>query len=490
MKVAISRKNIWERAPQALRLTVGGALGLLPPALVLGSRFRGAQKFIRASQWWDDDRIRAYQTARLRELATAAYRTSYWRAIFDESGVNPATITLDSLTQLPYLTRQDVRGRLATMWTKPPTSASVDYVATSGSTGDPIGFYIGADRSPAEYAYTVTSWGRAGYELGMPLAVFRGRPVAADHQGLRHEYDPLFRTHSYSVYHMSEQHMSRYLAHIATLGSCFLHGYPSSIYALARHLIRTGGPRPLNVKGVLLESETVYPGQRALIEEVFRGRCFSSYGQTEKVVAASECEFSTDYHVWPTYGVCELVDARGRAITTPGRRGEIVGTSFLNCVVPFIRYRTGDYATLAGVSCPHCGRQQLVLKDLRGHRVQEMLVAVDGSLVPWTALNMHDDTFENVLRFQFYQDTPGAAVLRVVPAAQFTPVDQRRITANLRKKLADRIEIRIELLGALPTAPNGKAVYVDQRVEGLEPLAERDDEAGELVTPRSAGGRS
>ena len=41
----------------------------------------------------------------------------------------------------------------------------------------------------------------------------------------------------------------------------------------------------------------------SLIEGAFERRCLSSYGQTEKVVMASGCEGSTDYHVWPTYGI-------------------------------------------------------------------------------------------------------------------------------------------------------------------------------------------
>lgn len=462
--LAISRKNIWERAPRLLRATVGGVLGRLPPGVVLGRRFKQVRRLIAAAQWWDEQRAREYQTVELRRLCTAAYQTRYWRRVFDEGALDPVHITLDQLAQLPCLTREGVRNHLQDMWTRPPTSPGVDYVATSGSTGDPIGFYIGAERSAVEYAYIVSAWARSGYRLGTPLAVFRGKPVDPDHEGLHHAYDPLLRNHAYSVYHMSEPHMSRYLAHIGSLGPCYLHGYPSAIYALGRHLRRLSTVPPSNIQGVLLESETLYPSQRAFLETVFGRRCFSSYGQTEKVVAAAECEFSTDYHVWPTYGICELVDAAGRRVTTPGQRGEIVGTSFLNSVVPFIRYSTGDFATLGGSACLQCGRQHMVLQDLRGHRSQELLVAGDGSTIPWTALNMHDDTFLHVLRLQFYQDTPGTAVLRVVPTLQFKPADRHRIAIRLRTKLGDRLAIRIETVVDLPRSQNGKAVYVDQRL--------------------------
>jgi phenylacetate-CoA ligase len=147
-----------------------------------------------------------------------------------------------------------------------------------------------------------------------------------------------------------------------------------------------------------------------------------------------------------------------------GRRGEIVGTGFINTVVPFIRYRTGDYATYVGDHCEACGRQHTIIRDIRGHRTQEMLIAADGSEISWTALNMHDDTFLHVRQFQFRQDRPGRAVLRVVPADGFGDVDRQRIGQRLLTKLVGRIEFTIECTDRIRLSPRGKAVYVDQRI--------------------------
>jgi phenylacetate-CoA ligase len=201
-----------------------------------------------------------------------------------------------------------------------------------------------------------------------------------------------------------------------------------------------------------------------MVEETFGCRCFSCYGHSEKLVLAVECEQSTDYHVWPTYGCCELLDDDGRPITTPGQRGEIVGTGFINTVMPFVRYRTGDYATYVGSRCEACGREHVVLRDIQGHRTQEMLIAADGSGIPWTALNMHDDTFLHVRQFQFFQDTPGKAVLRIVPAAQFGAGDAERIQRNLHPKLEDRLTFTIQLVETILLPARGKAIYVDQRI--------------------------
>jgi phenylacetate-CoA ligase len=201
-----------------------------------------------------------------------------------------------------------------------------------------------------------------------------------------------------------------------------------------------------------------------MIEEVFGCRLFSCYGQSEKVVLAAGCEKSDDYHVWPTYGYFELLDEQGNPVTTPGRRGEIVGTGFINTVMPFIRYRTGDWAAYAGDHCPACGREHILIRDISGHRIQEVLVANDGSEISWTALNMHDDTFLNVRQFQFFQEKSGQAILRIVPAEGFAQQDAGKIQRNLGFKLDGRVTFTIELVKVIHLSERGKAIYVDQQV--------------------------
>src|SRR5437762_2698963 len=62
------------------------------------------------SQWWEADRLRELQVRRLRRLATHAYRnTAHYRRAFDDAGVDPARIDLDTLKLLPYLEKQTIQ---------------------------------------------------------------------------------------------------------------------------------------------------------------------------------------------------------------------------------------------------------------------------------------------------------------------------------------------------------------------------------------------
>jgi phenylacetate-CoA ligase len=423
------------------------------------------------AQWWPAERCREYQLHGLRRILALAYdKTVYYRRAFSVVGFEPGDLkSIEDMTRLPTMDKNSVRENLEELCARPVDHPSVDHCSTGGSSGVPLFFYMGSERSAIEYAYLIASFGRAGYRPRMPMAVLRGRIVRPDGGGLYHEYDPILRHHYYSNFHMTDENMGRYLEHITTLGPCFLHVYPSSVAALARFIRRAGLKAPGNIRSIIAESETVYPDQRMMVEEVFGCRYFSCYGHSEKLVLATECEFSTDYHVWPTYGYFELLDEKGKPVTRPGQTGEIAGTGFINTVVPFIRYRTADYATYVGDRCEACGRQHVIIRDVEGRWPSGALVTHNRSLISMTALNVHDDTFIHAKQFQFYQDTPGQAVLRVVPAEGFGDEDKRRIQHSLGRKLDGQVTFAVELVASIPLSPRGKMIYVDQRIK--EPQA-------------------
>lgn len=460
------RRQLWERSPRPVRRFLTPIVAHVPPQTLLGPRFRDWLAFLHQAQWWTPEQSVQYQIDRVRRVCQLAHRWApFYRELFDAAGFCPDDLhSLEQLQGLPTIDRRAVDQHWARMCTRSTRSPGVDRITTGGTNGRPLSFYIGADRSNIEYAHLIASWERSGFRLGMPLAVFRGRVIPANGRGARHDYDPILRHHHYSNFHMADEDIRGYLQHVAGIGPGFLHVYPSSAAALARYLRRTGVRPPENVRGIIAESENVYPEQRALVESVLGCRYFSCYGHSEKLVLAAECEHSTDYHVWPTYGYFELLDEAGCPVTTPGQRGEIVGTGFINTVMPFIRYRTGDYATFVADHCDACGRQHPLIRDVRGHNTQEVLVLADRSQVSWAALNMHDDTFDGVRQFQFLQEAPGHALLRVVPAQELTADDLARIRQRLNRKLEERLQFDIQLVEHIPLTDRGKSIFVDQRI--------------------------
>ncbi len=462
MKRALSKKNIWDSIPSSVKERLGPVVRIFPVERFLGKEFRQNWAFVSGAQWWSADQARAYQLERVRHIVTLAYeRSHFYKRIYDSISFCPGDLKcLSDVEKLPTIDKSTVVDNLSEMSTRSTDGRDVDYVATGGTSGRPLRFYIDVSRSATEYAYLTCSWLRAGYRLGMPMAVLRGRVVKRDIKGLCHEYDPILRHHYYSNFHMTEANMEKYLNHIAHLGPCTLHAYPSSAFVLAKYLQATNRISLQNVSSVLLESENVYEDQIDVIESAFGSRSFSSYGHSEKCVLAAQCEYSRDYHVWPTYGYFELLDEYGQPVTEPGKRGEIVGTGFMNTVMPFIRYRTGDWATYAGDRCEACGREHILIKDIEGRWPQGGLTARDGSTISMTALNVHDDTFENVRDYQFHQSVPGEATLAIIPSKALSGSELQHIATSINRRLQGQVSVDIEIRNELVKTARGKQLRV------------------------------
>lgn len=475
MQRSWSRKNLWENAPPWVKRAAGLALAWAPPALLLGKSFRHHVAFIRESERWSIDQIREYQLARLQRICTlAAERSEFYREHFRQAGFDPRDLrSPEDLRALPTIDKETIREHGRRMCTVPLDSPGVDYVSTGGSSGEPLEFYMGSNRSAIEYAYLTESWRRCGYRLGLPMAVVRGRVIRDRSGPFPYEYDPILRHHHYSNFDMTEENMRAYLAHMRSLGRCFLHAYPSAAAALADCLRRTGDPAPM-FEGMILESELVPSDLRQHLRSAFGCRVFACYGHTEKLALAAACEQSDAYHVWPTYGYVELLDSVGAPVSTVGTTAEIVGTGFINEVMPFIRYRTGDTAEYLGSCCAACGRPHTVLGQIRGHRSDAMLIGKRGVRVSMTAINMHDTTFARTRRFQFFQDTPGRVVVRVVPVGDWAPDDGAAIVRSLQHKLGDRFDVAVQVVEDIPLTHRGKHSYF---VQALSNAVDQSDPA-------------
>lgn len=468
MRRAWSKKNLWEKAPGFVRTSVGRLLQIIPTDRVLGGRFRTMQRFVDEAQWWSADQNRAYQLEQLRRICSLAYeKTDYYRRSFDEAGFRPEDLKQpEDLAALPLIDRTVVSENAEAMCAVSPHSPGIDFVTTGGTSGAPLRFWVGAERSAVEYAYLVAGWQRVGYRLDMAQAVIRGQLVSEDRNGLRHEYDPLLRRHYYSNFHMTDENMGRYLDHIRGIGPCFLHVYPSSVVSLARYIQRSGRAVPDNIRGILAGSETVTPEERKLVEQTLGVRYFSWYGHSEKLVMAAECEHSSDYHVWPTYGYFELVDDTGNIIDRPGVEGEIVGTGFINSAQPFVRYRTGDYATYVADRCDQCGRAHPILRPIRGHG-GEGIVGLDGQTISATTLlrAAHSEHMGSLTRYQIYQEQPGEVELRVMLAPDGTEQDARKLVESLAARTDGQVCITLAVVDDIPLTKRGKQRYVISRIE-------------------------
>ena len=401
---------------------------------------------------------RGMDLANLLRMLTWAYENAPgYRALYDEAGMSPGDLrSVDDLRRFPSVDKTMIRSDLEAF--SVPLRGRTR-TATGGSTGVPFEFY----RDPATFSRELASkahqYHRVGWQEGDRQLVLRGLVIESpDHV----EFVPEFNELRCSSYHLTPTWMEYYYRRALAYRPEWVRCYPSSGYVFARWLKETDREFP-PLKGVLCASENLYDFQKQVLDEVFGGRIFSHYGHYECAVLAGYCEHADTYHVLPQYGYAELVDGRGRPVTTPGQVGEIVATSFINHATPFVRYRTEDLALYAGDRCPACGRQHQIWKRVEG-RLQEIVVTASGRPLSMSMLNMHDSTYDGIRQFRFRQTTPGELIFEYVPQDGHDGA-AGRIERRFAAKLGDDMRLIARAVERIPLTRRGKHRLLVQELD-------------------------
>jgi phenylacetate-CoA ligase len=423
---------------------------------------RQRRRFLLESEGWSADRLRDYQWRRLRDLLEHAWQNvPYYR---QNLGAEPGDIRdWDDFRRLPTLSKHDLQEhgeRLIATDVAPERRA---YATTGGSTGTPVGFWYDVPSSVvAEWAFMSLQWRRVGYRDGDRSAVFRGIPTPEGHRWEREPFQAQLRL---SSYHLAPDQIPELLGRLRRFAPRYLQAYPSSASLLAAWMLEHGEAPVAGLRAVLCGSENLYDWQRDQIGHAFGCRVYSWYGLSERVCLAGECEHDQALHIWPQYGVTELLADDGHSVDGPGEVGEIVATGLTSRAMPLIRYRTMDAASFLDGPCPACGRPYRRFARIEG-RIHEFIVSAHGRPVSMTSINMHTPVFDNVAAFRFCQDTPGRVTLTVVPKPSFDRAgDEAVIRSELAPKLGPDIELTtIELVNEIPLSPRGKHHFLDQRL--------------------------
>lgn len=393
------------------------------------------------------EEIRRCQQRRLQRLVRlAAARSPFYRSWFHASGVDPKAIrTVEDLAQLPLLERRHLVERSEEFRVYPRRLMWAAH--SSGTSGSPVTVYRTPGSSVYELAALERQWSWFGLPRGSRRAVLRGSDFVADQPGTVTKPVPGANQLLVSSFCLTPETLPAVLAELRDFQPHAIEGWPSSIALLAA-LLRDVGER-VPVQAVITSSEVISPAQQSIIREIFDGPIVDHYGQTERVAMAGSCE-AGGYHVFPDYGVVELLPVPGRA-----DRWEIVGTPLHNVGFPLFRYRTGDEVSVApGRPCP-CGRSFPLLGRIDG-RVEDCFTSADGRSIPLPGTIVDDLT--GLLEVQVLQHAPGRFEIRMVPGAGF---DRAAIEAKARRNLERLVgpgqePLTFRIMDRIPRSSSGK----------------------------------
>jgi phenylacetate-CoA ligase len=461
----IARGAYSKLSPQT-RSRLGGLMQIVPTPLKYGGTYRQWRERIAAMRA-NPRLVRSHRDSARVALVAAAYtRSPYYRyllrAVFG-AGFRPEQVVHDEVwTRIPVLKPHTVAEFRDWMCTVP--RGKLDPGSTGGTSGEPVKFYLDKNRSPIELAFVHDAWSRAGYRTGEPRCVMRGVEICSRNGG-HVQYDASFAELRCSVFHLSDEVMRTYHDEIRARAIHYIHGYPSAMAIFASFLLRHGLAPMAQIRGVFPISERFYASYRDIIARAFdHAKIVPFYGLSEKVAFACERPGEDDtYDFEPLYGYTELLDENDAPITKCTQSGRIVSTGLLFRGMPLIRYETGDSAELAALPSRENG-YRMALRKITPKHGHEFFVGRGGILIPLSGVLQISEEMYDIGEFQFYQDTAGEAVLRVVPQPGTVP-DFADYLDLINRKALGELDVKLELVERIPTTRRGKRRFIEQRLD-------------------------
>lgn len=445
---------VYRRVPPRLREIAGSVYGRYLSSWRYGPETEELVAEAHAREAWDAERWRAFTAEKLAaQLRNAAENVPYYREMWQRRRAAGDGSPVEDIANWPVLRKEELRRQPERFLRDDAKPSQLFRLSTSGTTGTPVTTWRDKAAMRAWYALMEARWRRwYGVTRDDPWAMLGGQEVVPVEQ----EKPPFWVWNAAGKQlYMSNLHVKRanapaYLEAMRHHAVVHAYAYSSSLAELARYVVEDGLDAP-RLKVAVTNAEPLLPWQREVVSQAFGCPARESYGMSEAVAGASECEHGV-LHLWPEAGVVEVLADDSDEPAPPGTPGRLVVTGLLNASMPLVRYEVGDRgAVVEDAGRCACGRDMPRLTTLEG-RSSDNLLTADGRRVFWVNPVFYDLPVHEA---QVVQEDLLRIVVNLVPAAGFGDEHESAIAAGLRRRLGD-VEVEVRRLDAIPRGPNGK----------------------------------
>lgn len=444
-----------------LRILKEGAMQLLVKRAF--GPFRKCSNWLNKTQWYSGPELKQLQLSLLKQVVRHCYETvPFYRDRMRRQGFDPEHIqTLDDLTLLPILTKQEVFEAGTQIVSQRYNKWMLRHAYTGGTTGTALRLYRSRQSLGYEHAFVRRQWSWAGMGLKDRTAYLSGRLITDTNRknGKLYGYDPFMHELIFSTYHLSPERARQFARVIKDYKVKAVAGYASAIHILAQTCLDCGIELPL--QAALTSSETLSQSMRETITKAFGCPVYDFYGSAERVCYIFTCE-KNNYHLIPEYGITELIPID----ESQPDRCKVISTGFWNMAMPFLRYDLGDIVIKSQRQCP-CGRQFEVIESIEGRGV-DSIVSPSGRQFSSVILTHMLYGTQNILESQIIQDTPEKIRIEYVPGQRFTNENLNQFQRLIHMHLPDEFNIKLSQVQSIKRTNNGKLRPV---VSNLRPEA-------------------
>jgi len=332
---------------------------------------------------YDFDRIKKYRDRVFKNFINYAYTVPLYRIKYDEARVKTKDIRgINDIERLPIINREDLLKNFPKGLIPPGSEKNNVSVNTSGSTRNPVSYYIDHFGTMKTLIIYVRELRRYGFKWNKSkismIANFYSQtgPTRYFDTGATPTLKPFFSLANFQLIN-SDDDLKDMINRIDKFKPEFIAGFPGPLRHLA--LLRNRGYGKNIKPKCFISSGGVLDGYvKKDIEETFGARVFNLYGATESGPISFECK-EGNFHINSDFIYLETVDSAGATISK-GKSGRLLLTRLYGRGTPFIRYDgMGDIIKLKDGTCD-CGLETEIIEKIHG-RVKESIVLPDEKVI-------------------------------------------------------------------------------------------------------------
>lgn len=311
------------------------------------------------------------------------------------------------------------------------------YVTTGGVSGKPAKFYQSKNVWFKELAFVNSFFKKYGYSPSKLKLSLRGGDFKNLKTNTYWKTNPITNEIHFSPFHLNENTVKIYVKEINKLKPLFFHSYPSGLLRLAQLMEKSDLKLTFNPQCIYLISEAFSKQEHEFLSFFFKCKVTTFYGHSERLIFAEFDEETYSFIPNEQYGYFELLDEKEKVIKENNKRGEIVGTSYDNLTMPLIRYKTGDFTHYVDFSKKAFG-------PIEGKWGQDKLTGISNEFITITALNLHSNELNDLMRIQFIQIDKGIVEINAIFKMNKTPSQLMAIENLLSNRVGGVISFKIK----------------------------------------------
>jgi phenylacetate-CoA ligase len=409
----------------------------------------------RRIQYMNRQELQEYQQKNLHKLLKhAVEKNEYYKSLSIENSSDSSVF----LNRFPLLNKELIRKNIDKMISGPKKNLVKE--VSSGSSGIQGTVYMSKKEEAVIRAIQLLWWEWAGYKIGNRTLQ---TGITIERNLIKKIKDLLFRVKYFHAFDLSEERVYHFFKGIRST-NWHICGYASSLYVIAR-IIKEQKLSVPQVQSIISLGDKLFDPYRKMIEEVFKCRVQDTYGCSEGLMIAAQCE-AGNYHIMSPHVYLEILDDQDKEVKE-NEMGRVVVTRLDAFTMPLIRYELGDLAIKAKQdTCCACGRSLPFLGKIIGRNTDIIKTRSGKNLIVFFFIGIFEH-YQQIKQFKVIQENMDHIIIEYIPDSDCTDAIIEEIRNKILLHSDNELNITFRKTTFIAPTASGKPQIIDTKIQNI-----------------------